>query len=236
MDYMSCMEAQTLAPNRDLRLRLLEAAIDVFGRHGFDGASTRMLAKAAGVNLQAIPYHFGGKEGLYLAAADHIADRLQVMIGPVGARIAQRIAAQQAPGGTPLGPAEARGLLGDLLESAASVLVNQESAAWARFVIREQMEPTEAFERLYQKIMGRLLEAARTLIGIILGEDPASEAVRLRTVAMLGQILVFRVARAAVTRQLGWTEIGPKEFAAIRDTLRQSIAALAPARDGGSSS
>src|SRR5579862_9588675 len=62
------MAAENLAPNRnDLRLRLLEAAIDVFGRHGFDGASTRMLAKAAGVNLQAIPYHFGGKEGLYLA-------------------------------------------------------------------------------------------------------------------------------------------------------------------------
>ncbi|HEX6141368.1 MAG TPA: TetR family transcriptional regulator, partial [Geminicoccaceae bacterium] len=45
------------------RERLLLAAIDVFGRRGFE-ASTRELAGAAGVNLAAIPYHFGSKHGL----------------------------------------------------------------------------------------------------------------------------------------------------------------------------
>lgn len=51
------------------REKLLSASVDVFGRYGFDGATTRMLADAAGVNLQAIPYYFGGKEGLYIATA-----------------------------------------------------------------------------------------------------------------------------------------------------------------------
>jgi TetR/AcrR family transcriptional regulator, regulator of cefoperazone and chloramphenicol sensitivity len=220
----------------DVRLKLLDAAIEVFGRHGFDGATTRMLSGTAGVNLQAIPYYFGGKEGLYLAVADHIAERLQVLIGPVAARIAGRLAAQQSPGGEAVTPAEARLLLTELLETAARVLVHQESASWSRFIIREQMEPTEAFERIYQKIMSRLLETARSLVGIILGEAPTSAAVRLRTVTLLGQVLVFRVANAAVMRQLGWTEIGPEQFIAIRDTLRQSIAAIAPAPEGGSSS
>lgn len=220
----------------DVRLKLLEAAIEVFGRHGFDGATTRMLSGTAGVNLQAIPYYFGGKEGLYLAAADHIAERLQVLIGPVGARIAARLASQQAPGGEKLSVDDARRLLTELFETAAGVLVQAESASWARFIIREQMEPTEAFERIYQKIMSRLLEAARSLVGIILGEAPTSATVRLRTVTLLGQVLVFRVANAAVMRQLGWTEIGPEQFIAIRDTLRQSIAALAPLREGGSAS
>ena len=54
------------------REKLLTSSIDVFGRYGFDGATTRMLAETAGVNLQAIPYYFGGKEGLYIAAAEHL--------------------------------------------------------------------------------------------------------------------------------------------------------------------
>ena len=34
------------------REKLLTASIDVFGRYGFDGATTRMLTDAAGVNQQ----------------------------------------------------------------------------------------------------------------------------------------------------------------------------------------
>jgi AcrR family transcriptional regulator len=213
----------------DVRLKLIDAAIETFGRYGFEGASTRMMATAAGVNLQAIPYYFGGKEGLYLAAADHIADRLTILVGPVGERIRARLGG----GDTPT-PAEARALLCELLETIAHVLVADESATWARFIVGEQMQPTAAFDRLYDKIMARLLEAARGLIGTIRGEDPACEPVRLCAVTLLGQILVFRVANAAVMRQLSWSEIGAREFAAIRDTLHQAVAAITPARDGAS--
>jgi len=51
------------------RAQLIEEAIDVFGRIGVKAASTRMLAKEGKVDLSAIPYHFGGKRQLYMAAA-----------------------------------------------------------------------------------------------------------------------------------------------------------------------
>ena len=38
------------------RERMLRAALDQFGRHGFNGTTTRMIAAAAGMNLGAIPY------------------------------------------------------------------------------------------------------------------------------------------------------------------------------------
>ena len=38
----------------ETRAQLIEAALDVFGRRGFEGASTREIAKAAGANLAAI--------------------------------------------------------------------------------------------------------------------------------------------------------------------------------------
>jgi AcrR family transcriptional regulator len=49
------------------RRRILEAAERLFLEHGFDGTSLRMLTAAAGVNLAAVNYHFGGKEELFRA-------------------------------------------------------------------------------------------------------------------------------------------------------------------------
>src|SRR3546814_8615422 len=76
----------------ETRQRLLDAAIDVFGRCGYEGASTRALAGAAGANLAAIPYHFGGKEGLYLAAATHIAEQIGGRMGPAAEHAAAKLA------------------------------------------------------------------------------------------------------------------------------------------------
>lgn len=51
--------------NGDSRARLREAALDLFGRQGVQGTSTRSILKAAGLrNPSAISYHFGSKAGL----------------------------------------------------------------------------------------------------------------------------------------------------------------------------
>jgi AcrR family transcriptional regulator len=62
---------------------MIDTAIDVFGRLGYEGASTRILADRAGVNLSAIHYHFGGKRELYMAAAQSIADYARKRIDPI---------------------------------------------------------------------------------------------------------------------------------------------------------
>ena len=60
----------------DTRDRLVEAALRVFASHGFEGATTREIARRAGVALAALPYHFTTKEALWKAAADRIFGRL----------------------------------------------------------------------------------------------------------------------------------------------------------------
>ena len=65
---------------------LLDTAIDQFGRYGFDGASTREIARASGTAMSSITYHFGGKQGLYLAAAEHIAAAIRALQGETTAR------------------------------------------------------------------------------------------------------------------------------------------------------
>lgn len=49
---------------------LIEAARELFARHGYDGASVRAITGRAGANLGAITYHFGSKEALYEAVIE----------------------------------------------------------------------------------------------------------------------------------------------------------------------
>lgn len=54
----------TLPPEKTKDL-ILEEARKQFSEKGFEGASVRDICTAAGANVSAIKYHFGGKEGLY---------------------------------------------------------------------------------------------------------------------------------------------------------------------------
>jgi AcrR family transcriptional regulator len=64
-----------LAGDADNRSRLLRAATDSFADSGFEGASLRAIADAAGVSFQLIAYYFGSKEELWVATVDYLFER-----------------------------------------------------------------------------------------------------------------------------------------------------------------
>jgi AcrR family transcriptional regulator len=53
--------------DKDVEMRLLDAAEELFCQKGFDGTSIRDITKKANCNVAAVNYHFGSKENLYLA-------------------------------------------------------------------------------------------------------------------------------------------------------------------------
>jgi TetR/AcrR family transcriptional regulator len=53
------------------RQRLIETAIELFANNGFEGTTTRQIAKAAGVNEALIFRDFENKQGLYAAILDY---------------------------------------------------------------------------------------------------------------------------------------------------------------------
>jgi TetR/AcrR family transcriptional regulator len=57
----------------DRRQQLLETALDFFSRKGFEGATTKEIAAAAGVTEAIIFRHFPNKQALYKAVLDYTA-------------------------------------------------------------------------------------------------------------------------------------------------------------------
>src|SRR5262245_29863451 len=50
---------------RETRARVLEAAAEVFARDGFEGASLRRIADAAGIDIATLKYHVRDKPALF---------------------------------------------------------------------------------------------------------------------------------------------------------------------------
>lgn len=203
-----------------LQERLLETAIDQFGRLGFEGASTRDIAQASGTAMSSITYHFGGKQGLYLAAADHIAKCLSERHKP-----ALEGLGGDASGDSAITGAQAIERLLFMLDTLADTMLHPDSESWARFIVREQQEPTEAFERLYSGAMHTLLEGALRLMAIV-RPDMSPHELRAQAALFLGMALVMRTARASVTRILGVEAIGADEAALLHAQLRKSALSI----------
>lgn len=192
---------------------LLDTAIDQFGRLGFEGASTRDIARASGTAMSSITYHFGGKQGLYLAAAEHIAASIRNLQGEA---VARAVAAGQES------PAAAIEALATVLDSLAQMMLRPETEAWSRFIIREQQSPTEAFDRLFTRAMQPILDAFVQLIGRT-RPDLAHREIVAMAILLFGQAMVLRAGRAAVCRALQVDRIDEESAALLRARLRANL-------------
>ena len=70
---------------QETRNRILNSALQEFSEKGFDSASLRVIAAAAGVNHGLIKYHFTNKEALWKAAVDFLFQRLEADMTEPGA-------------------------------------------------------------------------------------------------------------------------------------------------------
>ncbi len=62
--------AKPAKPMPGTRARILRAAVNEFAAKGFSGGRIEAICAAARVNIRMIYHHFGGKEGLYIAALE----------------------------------------------------------------------------------------------------------------------------------------------------------------------
>ena len=174
------------------RERLLAAAERLFAEQGYDGTSVRDVTVAAGANVAAVNYHFGGKERLYMEV--------------FGARTAEMTALREqavacGTGGDPRSDVAAvlRGFVGACLRN---MLTRDGSDCFPRLVFREMASPGPAFEYLLENIVK---PNSKALGGPIRRAAPglSEEQALLCVASVFGQMLHFVRARRMVERLTG---------------------------------
>lgn len=203
----------------EARSRIIAVALETFGLQGYEGASTRTIAELAGVNAPALQYYFGGKHGLYVACANHIAEA-------VGSRLADTLAAAQRVLANKNSPkdeilVQMHGLLSEILD----MLIGPDAKTWALFVFREHAHPTEAFDNIYDKTMGPVIRTCAALVARLGLPDDDPEAA-ITALALYGQLTSFRFGREAVLRTLGAREIDDHHRALIKSNLLRQLTEL----------
>lgn len=206
----------------ETRLRIVEAAIDLFGQYGFDGASTRDIAARAGVNAPALQYYFENKEGVLRACAEHIADDTCGAFGPVITHVTQVLASQ----------AEIPALIDvylDMLDTMADRMFAKSTNLNQRlFFAREQSggEPDIVTEILTRRVRQPLHAVNAQLLARITGAAPDDPVNLVRILTLYGQLLTFHVAHRSSLALLGWKEMDAHKAELVKATVRAQTRTL----------
>lgn len=203
---------------------LIDVALELFGLRGLEGVGTRAIAQAAGRPMSTITYQFGGKEGLYLACAQHISEAIGGLIGGV---------TDAPPADTPAG---ARTQLAEMFAVLTRAMLLEHTSVFAQFIMREQQAPSAAFDIIFDGTIGPFLERVVALLGVIAGEKSDPAAHRVRAITLMGQVAAFRVAQAAVLRLNRWEAIGPAQVSLADVVIQQNLHAILDAVEEGKAS
>ena len=169
------------------REKLLASAMEIFGRAGYDAASNRAIADAAGTNQALIGYHFGSKRGLYIAVFDHIAAEIQLELLPVVETVWADFNAIQIDDPDRLERCVAA--IETLLFAMLDNLSRPESKSRARLVMREQQDPSDAFEILYDDFMKRMLGTLSFFVARARGNESGNATTDLRAIFLMRSIM-----------------------------------------------
>jgi len=191
------------ARTAETRQRIIETSLRLFGEHGFKGVSVRDISAAAGVNVAAVSYHFGSKQGLYRTIFETVMDEDEGRFREQMANVATLLA---RAGGD-------HNLLATAVEILVAGMVGRiatyEHTHWFSVLLaRELALPGELFDLLYRRraepVMGMM---TRVVAACGLSED--EDASRLVANVLYGQVANLVFSRPVLWRQMGWDGYTP---------------------------
>jgi TetR/AcrR family transcriptional regulator, regulator of cefoperazone and chloramphenicol sensitivity len=185
--------------------RLLEAAGEIFAEVGYRAATVRQICEKAGANIAAVNYHFGDKEGLYMAVLrsvpDAHAEKYPADRGlPPGATAEQRLAAY--------------------IESLLNRVFDKGRPGWhTKIMAREMIEPTRALDTLVADVALPVHQELAAIVRELLGSKATQDAVRLCTLSILSQCVYYHHARSVLSRLYPKQEYGSQDIARLADHI-----------------
>jgi len=188
---------------------LIAAGLKLFGRRGFDGASTRDIAAAAGLNAPSLQYYFNNKRGLYAACTQFVATQFWEKMRDVVVAAELRLAEGASDRALVDAFCAMWDAFGDFLTVADDGLF--------LLVARDQFgrEPSAIFEGGDRRVL-RLTRAAAAIIGRLQRIPPRTPESVLRATSLSGFLWVFYFLRRSVLRSLRRGALGAAQVTAIK--------------------
>lgn len=210
------MLSRSLSPqDPGTRAALLDAAAEIFAERGFGDAKVRDIAASAQANLAAISYHFGSKEGLYLAVLEREA-----------ARVIERY-----PLSRPERAVDPVAALRDVIAALlARFLASDDRSHAPRLLIREMLNPTAALAQVVERITRPQFELVHAVLARVLGPKVPAERVRLCVFSVVGQCMFYLVARPMVDQVVPGTTSVETRDVLVDHVLGLTVASLRAVR------
>lgn len=206
----------------ETRRRIIDAAIRLFGERGYEGASTRDIAKLAGVNAPALQYYFDNKEGVYRACAEDIADSSWQHFRP------SLEAAQAALDANADREAlfEAFSAIQDAL--ADHLLTSYDAQARRLFIAHEQAGhgPSMLFDIMDRNVKTCMRDVSGELLSRLTGTPAKDPLTLVRVMTLRGQLMVFHIAHKSTLSSLGWDSVTPERLDFLKKTVRAQTRTL----------
>jgi AcrR family transcriptional regulator len=205
----------------ETRQRIVLAAMELFGRDGYERTSTRDIAARAEVNAPVLQYYFDGKEGLYSACAEYMSSRISDMLLPVLDTVRERLSKKISRAGL----IDCVCLIYE--RTAEFMLLNPELECWTRFITwndRDQVPP-RARKLIDRGVGNEMRTVLREAVGRIIGKDPDDAETRIRVLTLGGQLSVFNVARRQSLEFIGWEAVDEKALRQLNAIVREQTSA-----------
>jgi AcrR family transcriptional regulator len=199
--------------NQSTRERLLDAAGEVFAKHGFHHATIRDICGRAGSNVAAVNYHFGDKERLYAAVLEY-ADRCTNEEHPIDAEFGAGLTPEQR--------------LHELVRRLVSRIFGAGRAGWyAKLMARELVDPSKAIEPVVERSYRPQLQQAVDIVRELMGNQASEEEARICAFSVVGQCVFFHHARTIIGQLDPQLRFGPEDIERLADHItRFSIPAI----------
>jgi AcrR family transcriptional regulator len=197
---------------------LIESGIALFGARGYDGVTTRELARGARTNISSIKYHFGGKEELYRAVLQEIIHEIKELVGPLLLALRN-------------GVAEANGN-----QDVLTRLARQFAEGWCRAalgdprtqkrippIVRELIQPSRHFKVIYNGFFRVLYEVLGELLAAAHGQTAVDQQLQIRTHIIMNVVWGFIYTESLLWHQMGWKGYNRNRIEAIVPVLSDAF-------------
>jgi TetR/AcrR family transcriptional regulator, regulator of cefoperazone and chloramphenicol sensitivity len=165
------------------RVRILEAAGQIFADRGFEATTVRDICQAAGANVAAVNYYFGDKERLYIEA----------VVRAHRWRLDQAQLPEWDASTTP------REKLADFILTFFRRVLGGPDDTWrTRLVMREIMQPSSACAEIAQSNIRPQFEILQSILRELLPADTSDEELHLLAFSIVGQCLFYHVANPII--------------------------------------